>query len=105
VAKPPRDHYRDNDAVEDGRRAAEHCILRSGKAENAVRAAGKIGLIGRQVRCAGRIMQAELERRRVLARVCRQSKAGERDQEALDRDRIGDDDAQQRPPKTRPYAV
>ena len=38
VAEPRHDHHRDLDAVEGGARGADHRMMRSGKAEDAVRA-------------------------------------------------------------------
>jgi hypothetical protein len=54
---------------------------------------------------AGRIVQAEFEGRSVLAGIRRQGEAADRDQQALDGDRIGDDNAQERSPETLACAV
>jgi hypothetical protein len=50
-------------------------------------------------------VEAEFEGRSVLTAIRRQGEAGDRDQQALDGDRMGDDDAQERSPETLAYAV
>src|SRR5262245_57117706 len=90
--------------MEDRIRGADYRMMRAGKAEDAVRAAG-IGLASRKLRRARRIVQTEFEGGCVLAGICRQGETANRNQQALGSDRIGDDDAQERPPQTRAYAV
>jgi hypothetical protein len=70
--------------VEDGGRGADHGMMRAGKAEDAVRTAGLVGIAGRQRRLASRIVEAEFEGRSVLTAIRRQGEATDRDQQALD---------------------
>ena len=83
-------------AVEGDGRRPDHRMMRSGKAEDAMGAAGMVGIAGRQLRRVLGIVQTKLESRRVIADICRKGEAAKCDQQALRGDRIGDDDADQR---------
>ena len=96
IAAPRHDHHRDIDAVEDGGRGADHRMMRSCKAEDAVCAIGKVGIAGRHFRRVLGIVQTKLETRRVIANICRNGGPAKCDQQALRSNRIGDDDADQR---------
>jgi hypothetical protein len=84
-------------AVEDDGRRPDCRMMRSGKAEDAMRAAGMVGIAGRQFRRVLGIVQTKLESRRVIANICTKVKAANCDQQALRGDRICDDDASERP--------
>jgi hypothetical protein len=47
ISEPRYDDCRELDAAEKGRRGADHGMMRAGEAENAVRAAGKVGFVSR----------------------------------------------------------
>ena len=83
-------------AVEGDGRRRDCRMMRSGKAEDAMRAAGMVGIARRQFRRVLRIVQAKLESRCVIANICTKVKAANHDQQALRGDRICDDDAGQR---------
>ena len=83
-------------AVEGDGRRPDCRMMRSGKAEDAMRAAGMVGIAGRQFRRVLGIVQTKLESRRVIANICTKVEAANRDQQALRGDRICDDDAGQR---------
>jgi hypothetical protein len=76
VAEPWRSYHHDIDAVKDGRLGADHRIMRPGKAEDAVRAIGKVRLVGRRLWRAGYIVQAQFDGRSVLTGNRRQGDAG-----------------------------
>jgi hypothetical protein len=74
-------------------------VMRAGKAEDAMGAAGTAGITDRQIRSALAAMQAELEGRLSLAGRRRKIEAAERDQQALRGYGIGSDDPDQRSPR------
>lgn len=78
----------------EGRRT-DHRVMRSGKAEYAVGAAGTAGISDRQVGGTLAGVQAELEARLKLFCLClrREIKTAKRDQQALGGDGVGRDDA------------
>jgi hypothetical protein len=85
---------------QDGRRAGQ-CVMRSDKTEYAMGAGGMPG--GGIVRPIGRalaVMQTEFESQLAAARLRRQVKSAEYDQQALRGDGIGDQDADQRSQQT-----
>lgn len=77
-------------AVEDHRSSADNRVMRSGKAEYAMSAAGVVGIAGRQFRVAPAVMEAQLESGGAVRRVRRKRKSAERDQQALRGDSICD---------------
>jgi hypothetical protein len=79
----------------DGRRP-DCRMMRSGQAEDAMRAAGMVGIAGRQFRRVLGVVQTKLESRRVIANICTKVQAANCDQQALRGDRICDHDAGQR---------
>jgi len=79
--------------VEGDRRRPDCRMMRSGKAEDAVRGAGMVGMAGRQSWRVPGIVQTKLESRRVI---CTNVEATDCDQQALRGDGICDDDAGQR---------
>jgi hypothetical protein len=85
--------------LEQGRRRRERCLMRSGEAENAVRARGNSGIASGLARRILSVMQAQLERRssEIGARRDRQA---ERDQQSLCGNGEGRNRANERPPKT-----
>ena len=82
--------------MEDAVRRHDRRVMRSCKAEDAMGAAGMVGIAGRQLRRVRGIVQTKLEGRRVIANICRKGEPTKRDKQALRGDRIGDDDADQR---------
>ena len=82
--------------VEGDRRRPDCRMMRSGKAEDAMRDAGMVGIAGRQSRRVLGIVQTKLESWRVIANICMKVEAANCDQQALRGDRICDDDAGQR---------
>ena len=86
-------------AVEGDGRRPDCGMMRSGKAEDAMRTAGMVGIARRQFRRVLGIVQTKLERRRVIANICTRGEAANCDQQALRGDRICDDDAGQRSQK------
>ena len=68
---PADNDNRNMDAVENGRRRSDHRMMRSGKAEYAMRASGLIGIAGRQLRRSldsrRGVVQTKLEGRRAFA--------------------------------------
>jgi hypothetical protein len=78
---------------------ADQCVMRSGKAEDAMGAAGMTGDAVRLIRGVLAAMQAQLKSRLTLARLRREVKSAEYDQQALGGNGIGDDDADQRSPE------
>ena len=99
IRNPRRFDDCDMYAMEDARRGLDHRVMRSGKAENAVRAAGLIGAAGRLVRHGLVVVEAKFKGRRVVTRLRRQREGAKRDQHGLRGDSVGDNDARQRPPK------
>ena len=83
-------------AVEGDRRRPDCRMVRSGKAEDAVRGAGMVGIAGRQSRRVLGIVQTKLESWRVITNIRTNVEATNCDQQALCGDRICDDDACQR---------
>jgi hypothetical protein len=85
--------------LEQGRRRRERCLMRSGEAENAVRARGNSGIASGRVRRVLSIVQTKLERRssEIGARRDRQA---ERDQQSLCGNGEGRNRANERPPQT-----
>ena len=83
-------------AVEGDRRRPDCRVMRSGKAEDAVRGAGMVGIAGRQSRRVLGIVQTKLESWHVIANICTNVEATNCDQQALRGDRICDDDEGQR---------
>ena len=59
----------DTNAVEDGGCYSQRRMMRSGKAEDAMRATGMIGIAGRQFRYGLAVMQTELQGRCTLGSV------------------------------------
>ncbi len=83
-------------AVEGDRRRPDCRVMRSGKAEDAVRGAGMVGIAGRQSRRVLGIVQTKLESWHVSANIFTNVEATNCDQQALRGDGICDDDAGQR---------
>jgi hypothetical protein len=86
-------------ALEDDGWRPDHRVMRSGKTEDAMCAAGMIGIAGRQVRCGLAVMKTKLESRHVLVGLRRQREAAKHDQQALRGDGVGNDQADQGPPE------
>jgi hypothetical protein len=86
-------------AAEGDGRCSDCHMMRSGKAEYAMGAAGMVVIAGRQFRRVLGIVQTELESRRLFADISRKGEAAKCDQQALRGDRIGDNDADQRSQK------
>jgi hypothetical protein len=91
--------HRDNRALEQGRRPADHRMMRSGKAEDAVAATL---MDRRSSRQAGRIgiVMAQFERRRGGIGLRQRRESAKDDQQALRGNRISDGDPDQRSPET-----
>jgi hypothetical protein len=87
-------------ACEQHGRRADQSVMRSGKAKYAMSAAGTAGAADRQVRCPLAAVQTEFKSRLALARLRREVKSAECDQQALRGDGVSGDDADQRPPKS-----
>ena len=81
--QPWRRSDHDIDAEKYGMHRADHRMMRSGKAKDAVCARGMIGNFSRRLCCAIGIVHAQFKRRGVLADVSRRRKAAERDQQGL----------------------
>jgi hypothetical protein len=64
-------------------RSADHRMMRSGKAEDAVCAARLVGSPGRRLRRAVGIMRAQFESRGALVGIRRQREPAERDKQGL----------------------
>jgi hypothetical protein len=80
-------------AVEGDGRRPDCRMMRSGKAEDAMCAAGMVVIAGRQFWRVPGIVQTKLETRRVIANICTKVGAANCDQQALRGDRICDNDA------------
>jgi len=81
---------------EHGRRC-DGRMMRAGKTEDAVAAAGVVRDPGRRARCTIWVVQTKREGRRTATGIRRNGKAAQRDKQALRRDCVSDDDADQRP--------
>jgi hypothetical protein len=64
-------------------RNADHRMMRSGKAEDALCAARSVGVPGRRLRRAIGIMRAQFESRGALVGIRRQRESAERDKQSL----------------------
>ncbi len=82
--------------VEGAGRRPDCRMMRSGKAEDTMCAAGMVGIAGREFGLVLGIVQTKFESRRVIANICMKVEAANCDQQALRGDRICDDDAGQR---------
>jgi hypothetical protein len=93
------------DARRSNDRASDHRMMRAGETEDAVIAAGISGRVRGLRRRALGIMRAQDERRRAGIGVRKGGKSAERDEQALRGNGIGDDNGDQRPPRSsRSYA-
>jgi hypothetical protein len=83
--------------MKSGRRSANQRLMRTSKAEEAMSAAGLVGSVRRRLRRRIlRVVQAELEARRAVSRLCHGWEAAKRNEQALRRYRVGNRDAYQR---------
>jgi len=87
-------HTRERD-----RRRPYDGVVRSGKAKDAVSAAGLAGYADRQIGGALAAMQAEFKAGLNLARLRREIKSAQYDEQALCSNGVSGDDADQRPPQ------
>lgn len=92
-------------AVEGDGRRPDCRMMRSGKAEDAMCAAGMVGIAGRQFGLVLGIVQTKFESRRVIANICTRVEAANCDKQALRGDRICDDDAGQRSQEPRGFGA
>lgn len=86
-------------AFKQNRRRADHRVVRSGKAEDAMIAAGMIGCLGRQGGRVLRVVQAQLESGCCAVRLRDKLETADRDQQTLRGNGISNDDADERSPE------
>ena len=86
-------------AVKGDRRRLDQRLMRSGEAEDAMRAAGVIRIASRQVRRILAVMETKFERRRAVTGVGGEGESANGDQQALSGDRISGEQAHDRSPE------